>query len=57
MPDHYLGYSGNWKSAYAYWWYEPKLATKVYQAKDDKSITFPHGNTEIYYNDLEKYKN
>jgi len=52
MPEHYIGYSGNWKSSMAYWWYEPELAQKVRDAKKDKTVSFPYGNIQIDYNQL-----
>jgi ABC-type oligopeptide transport system substrate-binding subunit len=52
MPDHYIGYSGNWKSSMTYWWYEPELAQKVREAKQDKTVSFPYGDIQIDYNQL-----
>ena len=52
MPEHYIGFSGNWKSAMAYWWFEPELDQKVRDAKQDKTVSFPYGDIEVDYNQL-----
>lgn len=49
MPEHYVGYVGNWRYPLRYWWYEPELAEKLEKAKTDESITFPIGETNVDY--------
>ena len=49
IPKEVIGYSGDWYTAMSAWWYEPELAKKIESAKEDKSITFPHVETEYHY--------
>lgn len=49
IPKEIIGYSGDWYTAMSAWWYEPELAKKIESAKEDKSITFPHVETEYHY--------
>jgi len=52
MPNHYIGFSGNWKSAMAYWWFDPELTQEVMDAKRDKTQSFSYGTIEVDYNQL-----
>ena len=49
IPKDIIGYSGDWYTAMSAWWYEPELAKKIEDAKEDKSITFPYVETEYHY--------
>ncbi len=51
-PDSYIGYAGDWSSLPVLWWFEPEKAKQIEAARDDESITFPHGETEILFDDI-----
>jgi len=51
-PDSYIGYYGDWSAMPVLWWFEPEMTQQVEQAKDDESITFPHGKTDIYFDEV-----
>ncbi|MBL7033663.1 MAG: hypothetical protein ISR91_05900 [Candidatus Delongbacteria bacterium] len=51
-PDSYIGYSGDWSSLPILWWFEPEQALRTEAAKKDNSLTFPHGTTDVYFDDI-----
>ena len=57
MPEHGIGYSGNWLSPIYYWWIDPDKKQKLLEAKMNESISLDHSNEIIdYWNRLGKNK-
>tara|TARA_Y100000590_G_scaffold415931_1_gene514255 strand:- start:46 stop:1971 length:1926 start_codon:yes stop_codon:yes gene_type:complete len=57
MPEHGIGYSGNWLSPIYYWWIDPDKKQKLLEAKMNESITLDYSNEIIdYWNRLGKNK-
>ncbi|MBC8213622.1 MAG: hypothetical protein ISR90_01980 [Candidatus Marinimicrobia bacterium] len=50
-PDHYLGYSGNWKSISSYFWYDSEKADKLIRAKSDKTLEFEKPIVNVFYDE------
>jgi len=51
-PKSYVGYSGDWKAIPVLWWLDPKKNAELEKAKRDRSIRFPKGPIDIYYDKL-----
>ena len=55
MPEHGIGYSGNWLSPITFWWIDPEKKQRLIEARKD-----PNGTIDIedeiidYWNNLEK---
>ena len=53
MPEHGIGYSGNWLSPISYWWIDPIKKNKLIEARKDNSIKIPIENEIVdFYKNL-----
>lgn len=52
MPEHGIGYSGNWLSPISYWWIDPIKKNKLIEARKNNSIKIPIENEIVDF-----YKN
>ena len=52
MPEHGIGYSGNWLSPISYWWIDPIKKNKLIEARKSNSIKIPIENEIVDF-----YKN
>ena len=53
MPEHGIGYSGNWLSPISYWWIDPIKKNKLIEARKNNSIKIPIENEIVdFYKNL-----
>lgn len=53
MPEHGIGYSGNWLSPISYWWIDPIKKNKLIEARKNNSIKIPIENEIVdFYKSL-----
>ena len=55
MPDHGIGYSGNWLSPISYWWIDPEKKKRLQEARKNSNITINIENEIVdYWSNLKK---
>ena len=55
MPEHGIGYSGNWLAPITYWWIDPEKKQKLIEARKNpnQNITIEDEIVD-YWNNLKK---
>ena len=57
MPNHGIGYNGNWLSPIYYWWIDPEKKQKLLEARKNENITLEKSEEIIdFWNRLGKNK-
>ena len=57
MPEHGIGYSGNWLTPIYYWWIDPEKKQALINARKNETINLDHSKEIIdYWNRLGKNK-
>ncbi len=55
MPDHGVGYSGNWLTPITHWWIDPIKKEMLNRAKNNSEMTIPIENEIVdHWNNLKK---
>jgi len=55
MPEHGIGYSGNWLSPITYWWIDPEKKQRLIDARKTSNATIPIENEVVdYWDNLKK---